>query len=159
MGGLPVPRVLLICTANVCRSPLAQGLLKKQLADQGLGEEWEVGSVGNWTEGGVPVDPRVVEILAERGIKAGEQRSREVTEELLAEADLVLTMEAGHQEALQVEFPEQADKVYMLSELVGERKNVVDPVGDEEGKYNEVMGVIEGYLEGAVEKMKRLMVG
>ena len=154
-----MPRVLLICTANVCRSPLAQGLLKKQLADQGLGEEWEVGSAGSWTEGGVPVDSLVVEILAERGIKAGERRSREVTEELLAEADLVLTMEAGHQEALQVEFPEQAEKVYMLSELVGERKNVMDPVGDEEGKYHEVLGELERYLEGAVEKMRRMMVG
>lgn len=153
-----MPRVLLICTANVCRSPLAQGLLKKQLADKGMGGEWEVSSAGSWTEGGVPVDPLVREMLAGLGIKAGKWRSREVTEEMLAEADLVLTMEAGHQEALQVEFPEQADKVYMLSELAGERKNVMDPVGDDDGKYHEVLGVIEGYLEGAMERMKGLMV-
>ena len=152
-------RVLLICTANVCRSPLAQGLLKKQLADQGLGGEWEVSSAGSWTEGGVPVDPLVREMLADRGIKAGEWRSREVTEKMLVEANLVLTMEAGHQEALQVEFPEQADKVYMLSELVGERVNVTDPVGKDEGEYYEVLGVIEGYLEGAMERMKGLVVG
>lgn len=152
-----MPRILLICTANVCRSPLAQGLLKKKLADQGMGEEWVVSSAGSWTEGGVPVDPLVRDILAERGIKAGEWRSREVTEEMLAEADLVLTMEAGHQEALQVEFPEQADKVYMLSELEGERVNVIDPVGDDDGKYHEVLGVIEGYLEGSIERMKGLM--
>ena len=152
-------RVLLICTANVCRSPLAQGLLKKQLSDQGLGGEWEVNSAGSWTEGGVPVDPLVREMLADRGIKAGEWRSREVTEKMLVEANLVLTMEAGHQEALQVEFPEQADKVYMLSELVGERVNVTDPVGKDDGEYYEVLGVIEGYLEGAMEGMKGLVVG
>ena len=152
-------RVLLICTANVCRSPLAQGLLKKQLSDQGLGGEWEVNSAGSWTEGGVPVDPLVREMLADRGIKAGEWRSREVTEKMLVEANLVLTMEAGHQEALQVEFPEQADKVYMLSELVGERVNVTDPVGKDDGEYYEVLGVIEGYLEGAMERMKGLVVG
>lgn len=43
-------RVLLICTANICRSQLVQGLLKKQLADQGLDEEWEVSSAGSWAE-------------------------------------------------------------------------------------------------------------
>ena len=83
-------------------------------------------------------------------------RSREVSEEMLARADLVLAMESGQAEALRAEFLEQADKVHMLSELKGERRDVEDPVGGSEADFRETVELIEYYINGSEQRLKEL---
>jgi protein-tyrosine phosphatase len=77
----------------------------------------------------------VVGILRRNGIDISDHRSTMVKEDLLRKADLILTMEIGHAEALRLEFPDQAGKVFMLSEMTGKRFDIADPYG----------GPIEGY--------------
>ena len=142
-------RVLFVCTANICRSPIAQGLMEKKLAASGSGEAWEISSAGTWAAEGRPASPTVQKLMEERGVDLSEHRSREVDGDMLADHDLVLVMEPGHKEALEVEFPDQADKVFMLSELKGKEVKVRDPNGDPEEVYKKVIEKIEGYLEEA----------
>lgn len=154
-----MPRVLFVCTANICRSPIAQGLLEKRLQEHGSGEAWEVHSAGTWTEEGRRAHRTVQMLMKERGIDLSEHRTREVDGDLLAVSDLVLTMTPGQKEALQVEFPAQAEKVYLLSELVGKVDSVEDPHGNPERTctYRETVEKIAGYLEGVPESLEVLL--
>ena len=154
-----MPELLLICQANICRSPLAEGVVKKLIQEGDFQEGWTTGSAGTWALEGRPAHPYTLALLKEAGIDLNGHRSREVTEKILAEADLVLTMEAGQAEALRAEFPEQAGKVYMLSELAGLRRDVEDPVGGTRGEFEQTAEVIEGYLRGSEAVMLEMMEG
>jgi protein-tyrosine phosphatase len=82
-------RVLMVCTANICRSPMAEGFTRA------LAPELVVRSAG-FLEAGRPAAPDAVRAMAERGVDIAGHRSTVVGRELLAEADLVLTMERAH---------------------------------------------------------------
>lgn len=152
-----MPKVLVICRANVFRSPLATGLLKQVLGGDPEWSSWEFVSAGTWTKGGVQPDQRVRKELALRGISTLGKRSQEVTRRMVEDADLVLTMTGSQQEAIQVEFPDQAGKVHMFSELDGERVDIPDPAGRDGQAFQEVLDLIEGYVERAGENLQGLL--
>ena len=110
--------ILIICTANICRSPVAAALLCDRLRRQGLAD-WTVRSAGTWA-----MEPRgasrySIDVVRREGLDLSRHRATMVDEPQLANADLVLTMEVGHAEALRAEFPQQAHKVFMLTEMIG----------------------------------------
>ncbi|MEZ4836279.1 MAG: hypothetical protein R2873_30500 [Caldilineaceae bacterium] len=122
-----MPTILLICTANQCRSPLAEGLLQRELSARGL-DDWCVASAGAWAEDGRVADRRSQAVAAEWGVDLSGHRARRVDEMLLAQADVVLCMERGHEEALRLEFPALATRLHLFSELGGLRYDIADPV-------------------------------
>ena len=91
----PELRVLFVCTANICRSPLAEGLLRHRLRAGGLGRRLQVRSAGTAAKRGQRPDPRVVEVAAEAGVPLGRIRSRRLTREMLSRSDYVLVMDRG----------------------------------------------------------------
>lgn len=92
----PELRILLVCTANVCRSPLAQTLLQARLRETGLARRVGVGSAGTRVASpGRRPDPRVLRLLVEAGVSVGRIRARQLGARLLAEQDLVLVMESA----------------------------------------------------------------
>lgn len=95
-------RVMTVCTGNICRSPMAEVVLRQRLADAGLGDVVEVDSTGvSDEEHGNPVDPRARAVLRRHGYPTGEgHRARQVRASELAERDLVLPMTAAHARAL-----------------------------------------------------------
>jgi protein-tyrosine phosphatase len=117
---------------------MAMGLFRKKV--EGL-PGWRIESAGTWTVQGQPAAGYSQLVLRERGIDIHEHRSRPVTRELLAQFNLILAMESGHKEALRVEFPEFADRVYLLSEMIGAGYSIPDPMG----------GLLEGFEETAAE--------
>jgi protein-tyrosine phosphatase len=151
-----MPSILIVCTANQCRSPMAMALLRKRLGDLKLEEVWDVDSAGTWGFDGVPATDNAIQTMQERGLDLGDHRSRKVTEEMLSSYDLILTMENFHKEAVQIEFPEYADKVYMLSEMVGEAWDVKDPVGNPLQDYRTTADLIERTIEDGVERILAL---
>jgi protein-tyrosine phosphatase len=99
-AAIETPRILLVCTANQCRSPLAEALLRSLLAERGVAAS--VGSAGLMA-GGMPATATGVEVLLDRGIDPGQHRSRNLADPgvELATADLVIGMERRHvQEAV-----------------------------------------------------------
>lgn len=121
-----MPSVIFICTANICRSPMAMGLFRKKV-DHDL--DWRIESAGTWSIEGQPAASNTQEVLAQRNIDISEHRSRSLNRKLLSEFNLILTMEEGHKEAIRVEFPEVANRVFLLSEMIGESYNIEDPIG------------------------------
>lgn len=148
--------VLFVCTANICRSPMAEGLFRKQVSKIDSSHNWQISSAGTWTKGGNPVDRTVLKLLAKLGIDMASHRSQEISERLLSVADVVLVMEVSHKEALSVEFSNHAEKIFMLSELVGKTQDVVDPVGGPFVDYKATLFEILNYLQDAPAKIKEL---
>jgi protein-tyrosine phosphatase len=73
-----MPHILFICTANICRSPVAEGLLRRRLEDEGLAD-WTVSSAGTWAQLRRGAASTSVELLAGRDIDISDHRAREVT--------------------------------------------------------------------------------
>ncbi len=127
--------VLFVCTANRCRSPMAEALLKRQAAQLGQAEDWQIQSAGTWTEPNLPVTSHSKVVMAQRGIDLGAHRSRLLTAELLHDAAVILVMTRNQQEALQTEFPEVAHKTHLLSQLIGQSCDIEDPYGGPIDEY------------------------
>ncbi len=104
-------RVMTVCTGNICRSPMAEIVLRDRLEAAGLGDRGVVDSTGvSDEEHGNPVDPRARRVLAAHGYPTGEgHRARQVTPEDLADHDLVLPMTAQHARRLRRLVTERRD--------------------------------------------------
>jgi protein-tyrosine phosphatase len=101
--GMPEPyRVMTVCTGNICRSPMAEIVLRDRLEAAGLGDRVVVDSTGvSDEERGNPIDRRARTVLLEHGYAVdGTHRARQVRPDDLASRDLVLAMTAQHARAL-----------------------------------------------------------
>ena len=124
-----MPSVLFVCTANLYRSPLAAAFLRDALKDALGGNEWVIDSAGTWTRSGARIHSQTVEDARRFGMDVSTHKSKQVTADMLSRNDLILVMETGHKEALQIEFPDQSKKVYLLSEVVdGRYYDIPDPL-------------------------------
>ncbi len=101
-GVVSTYRVMTVCTGNICRSPMAEVVLRDRLERAGLGDRVEVDSTGvSSEEAGNPIDSRARRTLAAHGYLVPDRRARRVTVEDLDERDLVLAMTTGHLRALE----------------------------------------------------------
>lgn len=142
-----IPAVLFVCTANICRSPMAAALFRTILIEQGHDpNHWRIESAGTWAPQGRPADAAVVELLVARGINIKAHRSRMLDQEMLSHFDLIITMEGGHKEALQAEFRPLRNRIFTLAELAGETGSVEDPIGGSPEAYAETAKEIERLL-------------
>jgi len=121
-----MPTVMFVCTANLCRSPIAAFLFKQWLQQHPATGSLHVASCGTWAQDGEPVASSVLPYLLAVGIDLMHHRSRSITTNLLAESDLVLCMTGFHKEALQAEFPHYGSRVHMLSEMIMQRYDIPD---------------------------------
>lgn len=149
-------RILVVCTANECRSPMAEGLLRFRLAAAGLGHRCAVSSAGTWVPESRPATGHAVSAMAERGIDISAHRSAEVTVESLTGADLVLVMTDGHRRAICSEHPGLAERVVLLSALGGAEWDVADPVGGSLDDYRATAAEIDRLLQAGWQRIVAL---
>jgi protein-tyrosine phosphatase len=116
--GAPAPSVtavLVVCTANQCRSPMAQAILQHRLGEYEITAT--VGSAG-LREAGHPALESVVRTLADRGLEATAHRSRRLDVDLVREVDLVLALERAHVREVVVLEPQAWARTFTIKELV-----------------------------------------
>ena len=146
--------VLFICTGNICRSPIAMGLLRKKV--EGHPSGWVIESAGTWAMDGDPAAVNSRLVMEQRGIDLSSHRSRPVTGALLAGFRLVLTMERGHKEALHFEFPQFAGRIYTLSEMVGGNFDIHDPIGSPLVDFQETAEELAQLIEEGFDQIHEL---
>jgi RpiB/LacA/LacB family sugar-phosphate isomerase len=122
--------VLFVCTGNVCRSPMAEGLFRH--ATRGRADCRAI-SAGVGALEGQPPSPHAVRALKELGIDISQQRSRMLTPELVEQADYIFGMTHSHVDSVNLLFPQAAEKMFLLREfdetLDEFEKDISDPIG------------------------------
>jgi protein-tyrosine-phosphatase len=136
---------------------MAEVLLQAQLARDDARQHWQVGSAGVWTVDGRPASANAVEVMARREIDLSNHRSRNVTHEMMAQADLVLAMTRSHTEALGAAFPAYARKVYLLSEMTGRARDIADPYGGTRQEYAHTAKELEQLVTDGYERIVTLV--
>jgi protein-tyrosine-phosphatase len=146
-------KILFVCTGNICRSPMAEGLLKKMALDN----QWslEAQSAGLAAFNGVPATQEAVEACKEKGIDISAHQSQPLSKNLVLESTLILTMTDKHKESILRKMPQLADKVILFSDFAGQGiEDVEDPMGQSIDVYRKIFSQIEGYLLKAKEKLQ-----
>jgi protein-tyrosine-phosphatase len=136
-------KVLFVCTANICRSPSAEVLA----AAAGLGDV-EFRSAGTHARDGEPINPEMAAALPE-GLETSAFRSRRLTRALVEEADLVVTMEAGHRQFVLDEVPAAFRKVFTFGQLAKAIENA--PSGLDRVELLAHLGTTRGNADPALD--------
>jgi protein-tyrosine-phosphatase len=116
-------RILVVCTGNICRSPMAEALMRSGAAMVGL--DAQIASVGSW-ESGVEADPHAVKAMADRGLDITSHRSHKMQPVDIEAADLIITMAAEHVVDVVGRVPSAFESTFTLKEFV-ERARVLGP--------------------------------
>lgn len=159
-------RVTMVCTGNICRSPIAEVVARAHVERAGLSGLVQVDSAGTgaWHVGD-GADPRAVRVLADHGYDGSAHRARQVTRswfEGSAGPDLLVAMDAGHHDALSRLSPE-GEIVLLRSFEPGRadlspgdpRLDVPDPYYGDSADFADVLAMVERAVPGLLERITR----
>ncbi len=153
--------ILLVCTGNTCRSPMAEVLCRKmlaekkgcspaQLSDNGI----LVQSAGISATMGSRPSPEAVEVLAKMGLNLSDHESQPLTAGLVRHADVIWTMTRSHRQAIVAQWPEAAPRVQVLCRDEGD---VADPIGGPVEFYERCAAQIKIELAARIAQARNLI--
>jgi protein-tyrosine-phosphatase len=148
-----IKHVLLVCTGNICRSPLAEALLLRTLKERGI-EGVVVTSAGTGAWDGAPASEGAYLVGLERGLDLSGHRARLLTRELVEQADVILTM-ARHHRARVDELGGEG-RVFVLGEYAGrdgDDAEVSDPFGGDLDVYRDTCAELEALVAATAERL------
>ena len=140
-------KLLLVCTGNIIRSACAQILLNKMYACQS--DSWQIVSAGTHAQVGAPMHPNMAQLLLAMGITGLAHKAQLIDADLVAQSDMVVTMERSHKEFLRSNYPTSKGKIFMFAGT----EDVPDPLGQPKREYEQV---VEQILQGAKQWAAKL---
>jgi protein-tyrosine phosphatase len=145
------PVIVLVCTGNTCRSPMAETLMREKLR-QKLGSEDAVRviSAGVAAAAGSGAAPQAVEVMGAKNLDLTGHAARPLDDSVMNVADLVLTMTRGHRAAILAAWPAMHDRVFTLRRDGGD---VSDPVGMPIEVYESCAGQMEAELDAWIDAL------
>ncbi|MGH8052672.1 MAG: low molecular weight protein-tyrosine-phosphatase [Stenotrophomonas sp.] len=136
-------KVLLVCVGNICRSPAAEVMLRAAVS----GRDLEVASAGLAAMAGRPMDATSKALLQEVGLDGSAHKARQIDDELLRWADLILVMELKHLDRIVAVAPHTTGKAFLLGKWQSERE-IPDPYRQQRAAFEHVHGLIEEAVAG-----------
>jgi len=150
MFGAETMKIMFVCTGNICRSPMAEMILRQ------MTNAVEVTSSGTLAYEGGAISNYSRTVLEKHAVKIDDAfRSKRITSKQLDSSDIVLTMTHEHKSHILRLYPEYEDKVWVLTEYVEPTKavDVDDPYGFPYESYEEVYQQLKVLLEKIIEKL------
>ncbi|MFC1807678.1 low molecular weight protein arginine phosphatase [Candidatus Omnitrophota bacterium] len=148
-----IKKILVICTGNSCRSPMAEGFLREYLKPA---DEFEIISAGISTPGGIGPTSETVSVMQEEGIDISSYISTPFQDELAQAADLILVMADMHKSYILERVPAAGDKTFLFKEFADIKEgssNVVDPICQPLSVYKSVK---EDIKKASLEIMRKI---
>lgn len=142
-------RILVLCTGNICRSPMAEVLLRQRLRT--LDRTVEVQSAGVGALRDHPADSPAQARMRARGLDLSTHRARQVTPELARWADIILVMESKQRDAMLDIAPASRGKTYLLGHWIGQE--VPDPYQQPDEVYTRALDLIDQALTSWAGKL------
>ena len=153
-------RIMFVCLGNICRSPLAHGVLEKLISDKNLTNKIEVESSG--TSGfhrGEKPDPRMAGVAASHGVSLDHLRSQQFNQEDLSDFDLILPMDQENKEHIKrmVTDKSQLKKIILFRDYDPEGKGleVPDPYYGGPSGFEKVFNIVDRTCKDLLDKFKR----
>ena len=144
--------ILCLCSGNYCRSPMAEGLLRYHLTQRGYDGAFLVTSAGTTTHyEGQPPDPRVLQVVRERGASDFIHTPHCITPGEVARADLILAMAAEHRDWIAQHYPEALQRTLLLSEAIGQLFDIPDPGIERMVTMQEIADLIERCVRDGID--------
>lgn len=148
-------KILFVCHGNICRSPMAEFVMKQKVKNLGLEHEFEIASAATSTEEiwngiGNPVYPPVKKLLAKNGINCSEKRARQMTKEDYDYYDLLIGMDNFNiRNMLRIVKSDPENKIRLLLDFTDRPGEVADPwySGDFEATWRDVSEGCDGILK------------
>lgn len=152
-----MPRWLFVCTGNLCRSPMAEGLCRATLEAIGAPDDWAVDSAGTHALEGRPPAPLAVEVAGTLGADISTQRSRAFDAADFADFDHVVALDAGHLDLLGFLCPEGWPGRLTLLPGEGGRGwvEVPDPYGQPRCAYEHAGSLIAAGVAALIDEARR----
>ena len=145
-------KFLVVCTANVCRSPMAEAAMRHALTARGLRPD--VGSAGIDALTGEPAHPLSMQAVAQAGIgDLSLHRSRPLSPLMVRHADLVLCMAPMHRSSVVARVPEAAGRVWLLGHWQGVA--IADPVGGPADEHRQCLQLITECVDQWLDRLSR----
>lgn len=150
--------IVIVCTGNTCRSPMAEAMMRRLVAER-LGckiDEVEqrgviIVSAGLAAAAGGGAAPEAVEVMRERGLDISRHESQPLTEKLIRHADVILTLTSAHRQSIVRRWPEAASRALTLRTDEGD---VDDPIGGPPEVYRQCSTQIEEALRRRIQQME-----
>lgn len=109
--------ILVVCSGNICRSPIAEGLLRRAMERRPGHDVPSIRSAGTIAMEGTPATPEAIAAARDRGVDIKTHRARRLTDAMIGEADLLVCMAAEHREEIDERVPAAGDRTFTLKEL------------------------------------------
>lgn len=151
-------RILFVCHGNICRSPMAEFILKDMVKKAGIEKDFEIRSAATSTEEtGNPVYPTARRILAEHGISCEGKTAVQMTKADYAYYDYIIAMDRSNLRNMKrFVGDDEQKKVSLMMDYTNRRGDVADPwyTGDFETTWNDICEGCEGLLEAIEEEIR-----
>ena len=141
-------RVLTVCIGNICRSPLAQAALARELPG------WQVSSAGLQALIGQPADALSQAVARDQGLDLTAHLAQQITQFLAQQAEVILVMESSHQQQLEALYPTVRGKVYRLGHY--SRFDIADPYRQPREAFEAAWAAIATGVAEWAPRLKRL---
>lgn len=150
-----ISNLLIVCTGNICRSPMAEGIFKAYFSELAL--DVLVHSAGTNAVSGHPAVQYAQETMQEhRDIDISAHRAKQLVAEHIFESDLILVMESKHQRSIELAFPFAAGKVHRLGE--GLNCDITDPYLRSKNDFAQILILMEKCLQHWQQKFSQVNI-